>query len=120
MLDPKGRAEIISTLHRLNRDKGITVVLITHYMEEAELLCDRVGFMCHGVLEETDTPKHLIEMLGCYTVDATEPDGVKSHYFSGKEEAIRYLTDSPYETALRSTTLEDVFLEHVGKAMDRG
>ena len=36
MLDPKGRAEIISTLHRLNRDKGITVVLITHYMEEAE------------------------------------------------------------------------------------
>ena len=36
MLDPKGRAEIISTLHRFNRDKGITVVLITHYMEEAE------------------------------------------------------------------------------------
>ena len=44
----------------------------------------------------------------------------KAIIFSGKEEAIRYLTDSPYETALRSTTLEDVFLEHVGKAMDRG
>ena len=53
-------------------------------MEEAELLCDRVGFMCHGVLEETDTPKHLIEMLGRYTVDATEPDGVEKPLFFRK------------------------------------
>ena len=118
-MDALARRQMWNLLKKLNH-QNLTILLTTHYMEEAELLCDRVGFMCHGVLEEPDTPKHLIEMLGCYTVDATEPDGVKSHYFSGKEEAIRYLTDSPYETALRSTTLEDGFLEHVGKAMDRG
>lgn len=56
MLDPKGRAEIISTLHRLNRDKGITVVLITHYMEEAEN-ADRVIVMNDGKIIADDKPK---------------------------------------------------------------
>ena len=56
MLDPKGRAEIISTLHRLNQDKGITVVLITHYMEEAEN-ADRVIVMNDGEIIADDKPK---------------------------------------------------------------
>ncbi len=56
MLDPMGRAEIISTLHRLNRDKGITVVLITHYMEEAEN-ADRVIVMNDGEIIADDKPK---------------------------------------------------------------
>lgn len=56
MLDPKGRTEIISTLHRLNRDKGITVVLITHYMEEAEN-ADRVIVMNDGEIIADDKPK---------------------------------------------------------------
>lgn len=56
MLDPKGRTEIISTLHRLNRDKGITVVLITHYMEEAEN-ADRVIVMNDGEIISDDKPK---------------------------------------------------------------
>ena len=43
----------------------------------------------------------------------------KPHMLSEKEEAIRYLSDSPYETSLRNTTLEDVFLEHIGKEMER-
>lgn len=56
MLDPKGRAEIISTLHRLNSDKGITIVLITHYMEEAEN-ADRVIVMNDGKIIADDVPK---------------------------------------------------------------
>lgn len=56
MLDPKGRAEIISTLHRLNSEKGITVVLITHYMEEAEN-ADRVIVMNDGEIIADDKPK---------------------------------------------------------------
>lgn len=56
MLDPKGRAEIISTLHRLNQDKGITVVLITHYMEEAEN-ADRIIVMNDGEIIADDKPK---------------------------------------------------------------
>ena len=116
-MDALARRQMWNLLKKLNQ-QNLTILLTTHYMEEAEALCDRVGFMCHGVLEETDTPKHMIEALGRYAVDETEPDGVRCHYFSGKGEAIRYLSNSPHETALRNTTLEDVFLEHVGKEMD--
>ncbi len=56
MLDPKGRAEIIKTLHFLNKEKGITIVLITHYMEEAEN-ADRVLVMNDGEIIADDIPK---------------------------------------------------------------
>lgn len=60
MLDPKGRAEIISTLLRLNREKNITVVLITHYMEEAEK-ADRVIVMNDGVIIDDGEPKEIFK-----------------------------------------------------------
>ena len=60
MLDPKGRAEIISTLLRLNREKNITVVLITHYMEEADK-ADRVIVMNDGVIIDDGTPKEIFK-----------------------------------------------------------
>ena len=56
MLDPKGRAEIIETLIRLNKEKGITVVLITHYMEEAQN-ADRVLVMNDGEIIADVVPK---------------------------------------------------------------
>ena len=56
MLDPKGRAEIIETLIRLNKEKGITVVLITHYMEEAQN-ADRVLVMNDGEIIADDKTK---------------------------------------------------------------
>ncbi len=56
MLDPKGRAEIIDTVLRLNREKNITVVLITHFMEEAEL-ADRIIVMSDGKILADSTPK---------------------------------------------------------------
>lgn len=56
MLDPKGRAEIISTIQRLNRENGITVVLITHFMEEAEN-ADRVIVMDDGEIIADSKPK---------------------------------------------------------------
>ena len=55
MLDPKGRAEIIETIKRLNRENGITVVLITHFMEEAAG-ADRVIVMDDGVIIKDSTP----------------------------------------------------------------
>ncbi len=65
MLDPKGRREIIETLYKLNKEKGITVVLITHYMEEAEN-ADRVMVMNDGVIIDDNTPKEIfsnVELL---------------------------------------------------------
>ena len=60
MLDPKGRREIISTLENLNREKGITVVLITHYMEEAEN-ADRVLVMNDGEIIEDGKPSDVFQ-----------------------------------------------------------
>ena len=116
-MDAFARRQMWNLLKKLNQQK-LTILLTTHYMEEAETLCDRVGFMCGGRMEETDAPGHMIETLGRYAVDETSPDGLKSHYFHGKEEAIQYLSASEQETALRSTTLEDVFLETIGQQLE--
>ena len=65
MLDPKGRAEIISTVERLNRENGITIVLITHFMEEAQN-ADRAVVMDNGVIIADATPREVFsdaEML---------------------------------------------------------
>ena len=56
MLDPRGRREVMKVLRQLNREKGITVVLITHYMEEAAE-CDRVIVMDDGHVLMDDVPR---------------------------------------------------------------
>ena len=56
MLDPKGRREVMETIARLNRDKGITVILITHHMDEAAL-ADRVVVIHKGVIRADGVPK---------------------------------------------------------------
>ena len=60
MLDPKGRAEIINTVLHLNKEQGITVALITHYMEEAEN-ADRVLVMNDGEFIADGTPKEIFK-----------------------------------------------------------
>jgi len=62
MLDPSGRREVLSTIRRLNRDKGITVVWITHYMEEAAQ-ADRVVVMNHGQVALTGAPREVFEQV---------------------------------------------------------
>ena len=116
-MDALARRQMWNLLKKLNQ-QNLTILLTTHYMEEAEALCDRVGFMCGGHLEEVDAPRHMIEHLGRYTVDETTPEGIKNHYFHRKEEAIRYLSESGNEMTLRNTTLEDVFLETVGRYLE--
>ncbi len=62
MLDPKGRTEIISTIKKLNREKGITIVLITHFMEEA-VDADRVIVMDDGKIIADSTPKDIFSNI---------------------------------------------------------
>ena len=97
------------------RDKGKTVLYSTHYMEEAQSLCNRVALMDHGKLEEVSTPSALIESLGAYAVDEMTADGTKNHYFHTRQDAIRYLENLTGQASLRETTLEDVFVERAGK-----
>jgi ABC-2 type transport system ATP-binding protein len=62
-LDPQARRNLWDLVRQL-RDSGKTVVLTTHYMEEAEYLCDRVAVMDHGRIIACDTPLALIQSLG--------------------------------------------------------
>ena len=62
-LDPQMRHGLWDLLRRLNRDEGKTIVLTTHYIEEAELLADRVAIIDHGRIVALDTPRNLIGKL---------------------------------------------------------
>ena len=63
MLDPKGRKDVMKTILRLNREKGITVVLITHYMDEA-VQADRVVVMGEGEIVLDGTPQEVFQNVG--------------------------------------------------------
>lgn len=76
MLDPVGRREVLSTVHRLNREKGITVVLITHHMDEAEE-ADRVVVMDGGKVAMDGTPREVFTQVDALrSMGLTVPDTV--------------------------------------------
>ena len=62
-LDPQARRNLWDLVRQINRDEGKTVILTTHYMEEAEVLCDRVAIIDHGEIKALDTPVGLIQQL---------------------------------------------------------
>lgn len=62
MLDPKGRDEVMDTVLKLNREEGMTVILITHYMEEA-IRADKVAVMNEGRIVLVGTPKEVFEKV---------------------------------------------------------
>lgn len=61
-LDPQARRHLWELVQKIQK-KGITVILTTHYLEEAEMLCDRVAIMDNGKIIALDTPKNLIKDL---------------------------------------------------------
>lgn len=61
-LDPQARRHLWELIEQV-RDRGISVIMTTHYMDEAEVLCDRIAVMDNGKIVAIDTPKNLIEQL---------------------------------------------------------
>ena len=115
-MDAISRRQMWNLLRQLN-EQGLTILLTTHYMEEAQALCHRVALMNGGRLNDVDTPANLIHKLGAYAVDEHRPDGVHSQYFSEREQAIAHLSALRGQCTLRDTTLEDVFVEQAGKRL---
>jgi ABC-2 type transport system ATP-binding protein len=89
-LDPQARRNLWDLVQQI-KAKGTTVILTTHYMEEAQILCDRVAIMDEGKIIATDTPDRLIKQL----LDR----GFKPH------------------TVVQAATLEDVFIDLTGKEL---
>lgn len=74
MLDPNGRKEVLAAVHRLNKEEHVTVVLITHYMEEVAD-ADYVYVMDHGKIVLQGTPKEIfseVELLKSYRLDVPQ------------------------------------------------
>lgn len=115
-MDAISRRQMWNLLRRLNHE-GLTILLTTHYIEEAQSLCGRVALMDKGRLTDVDTPAALIARLGPFAVDVFSEDGARSRYFARREDAIACLSASGGRCALRDTTLEDVFVERVGKSL---
>ena len=85
-LDPQAR-HTIWDLVRDVRARGKTVILTTHFMEEAERLCDRVAILDHGKIVALDTPSNLIQGLGAdervvFSVDGTLPPAFEKAFFT--------------------------------------
>lgn len=71
MLDPRGRTEVLDTIRKLNKEKGITIVLITHYMDEA-VLADRVVVMDNGAVLTEGSAREVfsqVELLKAHQLD---------------------------------------------------
>jgi ABC-2 type transport system ATP-binding protein len=73
-LDPQGRLALWEILGELNRE-GQTILLTTHYMEEADALCDRVAIMDHGKILALDTPEDLKRSVGADTIVTVKANG---------------------------------------------
>ena len=109
-MDALSRRQMWNLLHKLN-ERDLTILLTTHYMEEAQSLCDRLAMMNHGKLEEVNTSAGFIAHLGAFTVDEMTESGIKSHE---RKDALAFLERMDGRFTLRETTLEDVFVERCG------
>ena len=98
MLDPEGRREVLETIHALNREKGITVVLITHHMTEA-LDADRVIVMNGGSVALDGTPKEVFSRVDeLHGMGLASPDTV---------ELLALLKDSGMDVSLSALSVEE-------------
>jgi daunorubicin resistance ABC transporter ATP-binding subunit len=143
-LDPQSRRMVWEKV-RSFREMGMTMILTTHYMDEADALCDRIGIIDHGKVIALGTPEDLKASLGAQTVLEVkvydgcqdnileeleaqpftedvfaEGDKVMLRTNDKKAAAVHILTkhaDDVETLQFREPTLEDVFIEHTGREL---
>jgi ABC-2 type transport system ATP-binding protein len=113
-LDPQARRNLWDLLEEINED-GRTVVLTTHYMDEAEVLCDRVAIMDRGRVLELDTPANLVRGLDAPTRITLADDEVITTREPSRELARLAEEDRLDGIQISTGTLEDVFLSLTGR-----
>lgn len=118
-LDTNARRLLWEVVRKLNAD-GTTVILTTHYIEEAESLCDRVAIIDHGCAIAIDTPHALCMSIGSMAVEYVVGDKAQYRYFATRQEARDFAAglDTDYQITIRKTNLEDVFVELTGREAD--
>jgi len=113
-LDPQTRRKIWDLIQLMNR-KGVTVLLTTHYIEEAESLCHRVGIVDYGRLIALGTPAELKASLGEVCAEFLGSGGTSRRFFPTRAGAKEYAQNRDEDVTVRRTNLEDVFVELTGR-----
>jgi ABC-2 type transport system ATP-binding protein len=146
-LDPQSRSALWAEVERLSREDGVTVFLTTQYLEEADVLADRVGIIDHGKLVAEGTPTALKAGIGQVSLEATpanpndrdklaavlarfgepaaaSPKSVAVRLASGAEQladVVRALDADGIEVGelqLHQPSLDDVFLQQTGRSLE--
>jgi ABC-2 type transport system ATP-binding protein len=116
-LDTQSRHMLWKLIRELNSE-GTTVFITTHYMDEAEELCDRIAIINHGKVIAQGKPAELCEQLGMFAVEYVLEGSEKQYrYFHERSEAMEFRDSLPEgaQVTTRKTNLEDVFLELTGR-----
>ncbi|MDR2499690.1 MAG: ABC transporter ATP-binding protein [Treponema sp.] len=108
-LDAFWRRKIWDLLLRL-KQTGITMLLTTHYLEEAGILCDRIGLIDKGVITRTGTPGDIISEAGPIALEYFEAGETKRRFFKTREAALAAAGELLTGCKIREATLEDAFI----------
>ncbi|HET8949543.1 MAG TPA: ATP-binding cassette domain-containing protein [Solirubrobacteraceae bacterium] len=148
-LDPSSRADMWSEVSHLARDEGVTVFLTTQYLEEADVLADRIAIIDHGKIVARGTPEELKAEIGRPTLEVTPvdpadrgtvesvlarfgtaapspPEAAAVRLNGGAEELTAVVRALDAEDVamrdfqLHAPTLDDVFLSKTGRKLDAG
>ncbi|MCR5176585.1 MAG: ABC transporter ATP-binding protein [Anaerovibrio sp.] len=109
-LDPQVRRKIWDLIRSLAAN-GTTVILTTHYIEEAEALCDRVAIVNEGRLIALDTPEAFCQRMGKIAVEWDSPEGRQYRFFDTRKEAAVFAGELEHSAHIRRSNLEDAFIE---------
>jgi ABC-2 type transport system ATP-binding protein len=118
-LDPQTRRRLWEIIKGLNQ-QGMTILLTTHYMEEVEYLCNRIGIMDSGKLITLGTLAELRQRHGEGLVMKQNGDRWDYTFFPTMQDAKLFLERQPDKTGmmLRPSNLEDIFVELTGRNLD--
>ena len=116
-LDPQARRMIWGMIEDLKRS-GITILLTTHYIEEADALCDRVAVMRQGSIIALDKPAVLKAGVGKFALECLARHDMPRQFFTSREAALDAGKDVCADIVVRDVTLEDVFISLTGERID--
>jgi ABC-2 type transport system ATP-binding protein len=116
-LDPQARRLIWGLIDDLKRS-GITILLTTHYIEEADALCDRVAIMRQGKIMTVGRPADLKALVGRYVAECHGRHDLPRQFRWTRDEALEASKDMGCNVTVRDVSLEDVFIELTGERID--
>jgi len=112
-LDPQSTVEIREFIRKVNRESNITILITTHMMGEADLLCDRIGIIDHGKIVALDTTKHLLESFSARQVKLRlSPDYLPENL----QSLLLQRTDSSYTLTLADFSDLEWVMSHLREA----